>query len=476
MSSTNITTTQSLKQPAVSETSYADYGVGSPVKQLDEKKWAMWFDTWIGGFKVPTGPDGYKPFWYEAPLCCAYTFLMAFKPADPHITTYLREIKGFTDKEINSEIYPWNTYACIPFLLISGCLSEFVGYKLSLILGALGRITMRALILFGTTVTEMKFMEITYAFGTAAEKIFYGYLFHVVSNENYQKLTSMNLATYAIAHTLSGVVGDVLLDACHVSCTSLQWVSAGSVLLAVIVALFLTSVKRDKAPRPKEVWRTMKWVYEDKVYALIFFWWVLGNCVFVLVELYEFSLYDMMMVDKGTEKNYNGTVIAIAQLVASASSLSVAVPRILKVTYYHQHLAVGVMGIWCILALTLMIWYDRIIPMCIGFILYYLGYHFINAFVSAETGRVVNKHIKGEDNVNSGCYAIIVMFNNLTAYILSTILSLFMFTWFQIDLRIVYKILWVLQLSFQVVFMILAVLLYFWLKRNSVPNVVESTT
>ncbi|EER02221.1 conserved hypothetical protein [Perkinsus marinus ATCC 50983] len=217
----------------------------------------------------------------------------------------------------------------------------------------------------------------------------------------------------------------------------------------------------------------MKWAYEDKVYVLILFWWIFGNCAYGLIDGYEASLYDMMMVEEGTEENYNGTVYAIAQLIATISALSVAVPRILKVAYHHQHVTVGSLGLWCILALTLMVWYPRILPMCIGFILYYLGYHFINAFVSAETGRVVNKHMKEEGNVNSGCYAIIVMFNNLTAYILSTILSLIMFTWFQIDLRTVYKILWIFQLSFQAVFMILATVLYFWSKRHATACDVE---
>ncbi|KAF4758949.1 hypothetical protein FOZ63_031904 [Perkinsus olseni] len=467
----------SLEQPIISKTVDVEDGVGSSAGHTEEGKKvkSVWSRLWHGDLEVPTGPDGYKPFWYEATICCAFTFFLAFIPSEPHLTTYLREIKGFTDDQINSQIYPWSTYACIPFLLVGGCLSEFVGYKLALILGALGRLATRFLLLFGSSLLEMQIMQCTYSFGTAAEEIFYGYLFHVVPKENYQKLTSMNLASHVFSHMLSGIVGDVMVDACHMSYTSLMWVSAASVIVAAFIALFLTGVKRDKAPRPKEVWKTMKWAYEDKVYILILFWWIFGNCAYGLIDGYESSLYDMMMVEEGTEKNYNGTVYAIAQLIASISALSVAVPRILKVAYYHQHLAVGAMGIWCILALTLMVWYDRIIPMCIGFILYYLGYHFINAFVSAETGRVVNKHIKGEDSVNSGCYAIIVMFNNLTAYILSTILSLFMFTWFQIDLRNVYKILWVFQLSFQAVFMVLAVALYFWSKRRVTPTDVSES-
>ncbi|EER09538.1 conserved hypothetical protein [Perkinsus marinus ATCC 50983] len=467
VSSANTGKLDTLEQPIIGEPSDVEDGGSSSLKPLENKgeNRTWWSRLWQGGWKVPVGPDGYKPFWYEATLCCTFTFFLAFKPSEPHLTTYLRETKGFTDDQINSQIYPWSTYACIPFLLIGGLLSEFIGYKFMLILGAMGRLTTRILLLFGTTVFEMQIMQCTYAFGTAAEKIFYGYLFHIVPSEKYQKLTSINLAAYVLSHMLSGIIGDVMLNAGHMSYTSLQWFSAVSVLVATVTTFFLTSVNRDKAPRPKEVWKTMKWAYEDKVYVLILFWWIFGNCAYGLIDGYEMSLYDMMMVEEGTEENYNGTVYAIAQLIATISALSVAVPWIFKIAYTHQHLTVGSLGLWCILALTLMVWYPRILPMCIGFILYYLGYHFINAFVSAETGRVVNKHMKEEDNVNSGCYAIIVMFNNLTAYILSTILSLIMFTWFQIDLRTVYKILWTFQLSFQTVFMSLAVLLFFLSKR-----------
>ncbi|KAF4715770.1 hypothetical protein FOZ62_002950, partial [Perkinsus olseni] len=210
----------------------------------------------------------------------------------------VKETKGFTDDQINSQIYPWSTYACIPFLLVGGCLSEFVGYKLELILGALGRLATRFLLLFGSSLLDMQIMQCTYAFGTAAEEIFYGYLFHVVPKEKYQKLTSMNLASYVFSHMLSGIVGDVMVDACHKSYTSLMWVSAASVIVAAFIALFLTGVKRDKAPRPKEVWKTMKWAYEDKVYILILFWWIFGNCAYGLIDGYESSLYDMMMVEE----------------------------------------------------------------------------------------------------------------------------------------------------------------------------------
>ncbi|KAF4749848.1 hypothetical protein FOZ63_022243 [Perkinsus olseni] len=91
-----------------------------------------------------------------------------------------------------------------------------------------------------------------------------------------------------------------------------MWVSAASVIVAAIIALFLTGVKRDKAPRPKEVWKTMKWAYEDKVYILILFWWIFGNCAYGLIDGYESSLYDMMMVEEGTEKNYNGSILPSA--------------------------------------------------------------------------------------------------------------------------------------------------------------------
>ncbi|EER12301.1 hypothetical protein Pmar_PMAR001098 [Perkinsus marinus ATCC 50983] len=100
-----------------------------------------------------------KRFWWEALKCCSFTFLLTFKPSEPHISTYLREVKHFTDVDIYTQIYPWWTYSTLVLVFVSAFLAEFVGYKLSLILGACGRVATRFLLLFGTELWHMQMMQ-----------------------------------------------------------------------------------------------------------------------------------------------------------------------------------------------------------------------------------------------------------------------------------------------------------------------------
>ncbi|KAF4654920.1 hypothetical protein FOL47_009690 [Perkinsus chesapeaki] len=155
----------------------------------------------------------------------------------------------------------------------------------------------------------------------------------------------------------------------------------------------------------------------------------------------------------------------MGQLLATCASLSIAVPIVLRFTSDHQHFTVGLVGWLCTAALGLMAWWSYLSPMCTGFVLYYGFYHFINAFVSAETGRVVNGNITNcGDSGDPGrdCYAMVVLCNNVVALWLSVLLHLIFFSWYALDLILVYRILWSYQAAFTCVFTIAAITLYGW--------------
>lgn len=81
----------------------------------------------------------------------------------------VRCYQHFTEDEVNNEIYPWSTYAYLPFLVILGPLAELVSYRVSILFGILGRVVTRVLLLFGGSLLDMQVMQVTYALGTAAE-------------------------------------------------------------------------------------------------------------------------------------------------------------------------------------------------------------------------------------------------------------------------------------------------------------------
>ncbi|KAJ1442688.1 reduced folate carrier-domain-containing protein, partial [Ochromonadaceae sp. CCMP2298] len=145
--------------------------------------------------------------------------------------------KNFTEDQVNNQIYPWSTYAYLPFLLLLGLLAEYGSYRLAILIGITGRVVTRFLLLYGTTVGEMKLMQVVYALGTAAEDVLSAYVYYVLSPAYYQLGTSCIRATNLTANLLAGVCGDLLVVYGDTSLRTLMWVSAGSVCLGFLIGL-----------------------------------------------------------------------------------------------------------------------------------------------------------------------------------------------------------------------------------------------
>ncbi len=77
--------------------------------------------------------------------------------------------KHFSEDQVNNDIYPWSTYAYLPFLLVLGPFAEIVSYKYAILFGILGRVATRALLIYGNSLQEMQLMQVVYSLGTAAE-------------------------------------------------------------------------------------------------------------------------------------------------------------------------------------------------------------------------------------------------------------------------------------------------------------------
>ena len=88
-----------------------------------------------------------------------------------------------TQNEVNNKVYPWATYAYLPFLVILGSYAEVVSYRTAILTGVFGRLATRFILLFGTTLLEMQLMQVTYAMGSAAEDIFRAFVYYVMPTE-----------------------------------------------------------------------------------------------------------------------------------------------------------------------------------------------------------------------------------------------------------------------------------------------------
>lgn len=158
--------------------------------------------------------------------------------------------KSFSESQVNNQIYPWSTYSYLLFLVTMGPLTEVFSYKFAILVGIMGRVATRILLLYGTTLYQMQVMQVTYAFGTAAEDLFSAYIYTVVPLEMYQSTTSYVKTSALLSCIISGVLGDILVTQCDTSLYTLTVISAVFVITGA--ALGFIVIRNPKPPSQLE--------------------------------------------------------------------------------------------------------------------------------------------------------------------------------------------------------------------------------
>ena len=138
--------------------------------------------------------------------CCGVVMsaVLPLQPSEPHLTAYLKNIKHFSDDAVNNAIYPVWTYG---YLVLMALASAFLvgvhalpglrarsGSTLRgiILVGALGRVATRFLLIFGTSLGAMQLMQFTYACGSVAETLFGAYVLQVApKQEDYMRYTAL---------------------------------------------------------------------------------------------------------------------------------------------------------------------------------------------------------------------------------------------------------------------------------------------
>lgn len=82
---------------------------------------------------------------------------------DSHTCKYDKCYKNFTEDEVNDQIYPWSTYAYLPFLMVLGPGAELFSYRVAILVGICGRLVTRFLLLYGKSIADMQWMQVCIA-------------------------------------------------------------------------------------------------------------------------------------------------------------------------------------------------------------------------------------------------------------------------------------------------------------------------
>lgn len=291
---------------------------------------------------------------------CFYGFMAQMRPGESFITPYLLgPDKNFTRKQVTNEITPVLSYSYLATLVPVFLLTDYLRYKPVLVLQGLSYISVWLLLLWGSTVLHMQFMELVYSITMAARIAYSSYIFVLVRPAHYQRMASCSRAAVLLGVFTSGVLGQLLLSVAGCSFTKLNYISLAFLTFSLVLALFLRCPKRslffnNSAGRPgaaspseldrmnplpglraggKRVaaLRVAMWdlvlvrMLRELVHSLRrpqlrlwSLWWVFSSVGYYLIVYYVHILWNVVNPTEDTTAVYNGGADAASTLLSTS--------------------------------------------------------------------------------------------------------------------------------------------------------------
>ncbi|XP_062907761.1 reduced folate transporter [Mobula hypostoma] len=295
---------------------------------------------------------------------CFYGFMIQVKPAESFITPYLLgPDKNFTREQVTNEITPVLSYSYMSVLVPIFLLTDYLRYKPVLILQSLSHVAIWLLLLFGTTVLQMQFMEFFYGITMAARVAYSSYIFTLVTPKSYQKVASYSRSSVQLGVFVSSVLGQLFVTLGNMPFCTMNYISLGCVTFAFTLTLFLKRPRRTMffnrkaleangavkyevdGTQPTSIMLVSqkpkvhcKWDWRDsalvkmmmelkntvrshrlKLWSL---WWIFNSSGYYLVVYYVQILWDNIYPSRENRGVYNGGVDAVATLLSAIASFS----------------------------------------------------------------------------------------------------------------------------------------------------------
>ncbi|XP_061631598.1 reduced folate transporter isoform X2 [Phyllopteryx taeniolatus] len=294
---------------------------------------------------------------------CFYGFMSSIKPGEPFITPYLLSAeKNFTSQQVTNEIIPVLTYSYMAVLVPAFLLTDLLRYKPLLVLQSFSQVVIWVILLLGTSLLEMQFMEFFYGVTMACRVAYSSYIFSLVSLSLYQRVASYSRASVLLGVFTSSVLGQLFISVGRIRYNTLSAISLGFVSLGLVLSLclpwpkrslFFNQARREAASQvaakaeldkmnPKDSQLTAavstcsasRW--KDSIFVQMLMelrtvvkrpnmrlwslWWVFNSTGYYLVLFYVHILWSK--VYPATENNnvYNGAVEAASTLLSVLTS------------------------------------------------------------------------------------------------------------------------------------------------------------
>uniref|UniRef100_A0A8C6JP99 Uncharacterized protein n=1 Tax=Melopsittacus undulatus TaxID=13146 RepID=A0A8C6JP99_MELUD len=401
-------------------------------------------------------------------ILCLYGFFSMLKPSEPFLTPYLTgPDKNLTTDEVTNQVFPVWTYSYLALLLPVFLITDYVRYKPVLLLQGTSFIVTWLLLLFARGVVAMQIVEFFYGMVTATEVAYYAYIYSVVSNDHYQRVTSYCRSITLVAATTGAVLGQLLVSLADVSYFHLNAITLASVSLAFLCSFFLpmpqksmffhrketlealpgtnktvatvssnrplscqedkSSPSVDMGPAPEQqagnakpqnhvlrvlvqLSKDLRDCYSSRKLLYWSLWWALATAGFNQVLNYIQVLWDFRAPSHSSAV-YNGAVEAIATFLGSATSMAVGYVRVNW--DLSGELALGIFSAMDAGSLFLMHFTDNIWACYAGYLVFKACYMLL---ITIATFQIAV-------NLSMERYALMFGFNNFIALVIQTILT-----------------------------------------------------
>lgn len=368
-----------------------------------------------------TGLDGeaQKPrTWkWSVIFLCFYGFMVQLKPGEPFITPYLLSTeKNFTRQQVTNEINPVLSYSYMAVLVPIFLLTDYLRYKPVLILQSLSHVSIWLLLLLGTSLLEMQFMEFFYGVTMAARVAYSSYIFSLVPADLYQRVASYSRSSVLLGVFISSVMGQLCVSLADITYWRLSAISLGFVSFGLLLSACLPWPKRslffnkksqmedERAMGPCELQEnkpyndgilmkqacrrqnTSSWmnsvfvkmlkelrnVAQVPSLRLWSLWWVFNSTGYYLVLFYVHILWNSVYQDPEQKRVYNGGVEAASTLLGAITSFVAGFVTIRWKVW--SHLVIGVItaaqaGLLLLMGTTSSIW------VCYIAYVFFRGFH-----------------------------------------------------------------------------------------------------
>lgn len=304
---------------------------------------------------------------------CFYGFMSAIKPGEPFITPYLlSDEKNFTREQVTNEITPVLTYSYMVVLVPAFLLTDLLRYKPVLIIQSISQVIIWLILLLGSSLLEMQFMEFFYGITMACRVAYSSYIFSLVSPAIYQRVAGYSRSSVLLGVFTSSVVGQLCLSQAGITYYTLSAISLGFVSFGLLLSLCLPWPKRslffnrmrneeqkelaaataseldkmnpkDTAPSsaaPKcaaSSWKNsvfvqmlleVKDVVKRPSLRLWSLWWVFNSTGYYLVLFYVHILWNRVYPATESKNVYNGAVEAASTLLSAGMSFTAGFVKI----------------------------------------------------------------------------------------------------------------------------------------------------